>query len=94
MANDTSLDWAENICFSKTAAVAACTMNQTHTGDLALVLNWIYYLDVISKFSIRHFDRRQAGSIVCAKREHLMVAAKNSPDMTNVRSPQSVLNRC
>jgi hypothetical protein len=90
MTTDTPLDWAANICFSKTSSIEIYALDQKHTGDLALVLDWVYYFDVLSKFSVRHYDRRQAGSLVCTKREHLMVAAMNSPYMTSVRFPQSV----
>ncbi|KAF2637690.1 hypothetical protein P280DRAFT_520824 [Massarina eburnea CBS 473.64] len=81
---DTPPGWTRCICFSKTASIATCDLDQPHTGDLALVLDWVYYFDVLSKFSVLHYDRREQCALDCAKREHLMVAAMNSPDMTNI----------
>ncbi|PVI01305.1 hypothetical protein DM02DRAFT_727946 [Periconia macrospinosa] len=81
---DTRVNWAHNICFIKHASIKAYDINQAHTGDSALVLYWAYYFDVISKFSIRHYERRWKAAIACAKMEQLTVVARNSPETTNI----------
>ncbi|KAF2792458.1 hypothetical protein K505DRAFT_307580 [Melanomma pulvis-pyrius CBS 109.77] len=80
----TPREWASSICYSKTASIIAFPSEQAYQGDLAVILDWVYYYDVLSKFAVRHFDRRTPGMIDCAKRKDLMVAEMNSQNKTNI----------
>lgn len=53
-ARNPHIDFATNICFSKVTSIATYAMDRRHTGDAALVLHWVYYFDVLSKFGVRH----------------------------------------
>lgn len=55
-------------------------MDQSYHGDLAVILDWVYYYDVLSKFSVRHFDRSTMGTLLCAKKKHISYTEMNSPD--------------
>ncbi|KAF2107249.1 fungal-specific transcription factor domain-containing protein [Lophiotrema nucula] len=79
-----SIDWAVAICYAKTAAINTYAADQTYIGDLALILDWVFYYDVISRFAVRHFDRRFDSMLVCARKQHLMWVEMNSPDKTYI----------
>ncbi|KAF2730490.1 hypothetical protein EJ04DRAFT_579818 [Polyplosphaeria fusca] len=76
--------WAASVCYSKTAAIATFCAEQSYQGDLALILDWVYYYDTLAKFSVRHFDRSTMGALLCAKKKHIQYAEMNSPDKTYI----------
>ncbi|KAF2015183.1 hypothetical protein BU24DRAFT_424063 [Aaosphaeria arxii CBS 175.79] len=81
---DDAPKWATNICFSKTASITSFTLDQKYHGDSALILEWVCYYVVLSKFSLRHFDRPPMSSIWCVKQDHLKGAVMNSFDANQI----------
>ncbi|KAF2470637.1 uncharacterized protein BDR25DRAFT_286748 [Lindgomyces ingoldianus] len=76
--------WAASICYCKTATIATYALDKSYEGDLALVLDWVYYYDVHSKFAVRHFDRRVVSMLDCARKKNLHYVELNSPCKTRV----------
>ncbi|CAI6341806.1 unnamed protein product [Periconia digitata] len=81
---DSRREWGYNICYVKNTSIARYATDQMHTGDSALVLHWVYYFDVISKFSVKHQMHSPQSSIECAKQFQLTEAAMNSTDDTSI----------
>ncbi|KAF2185249.1 hypothetical protein K469DRAFT_165051 [Zopfia rhizophila CBS 207.26] len=77
-------EWAADICYAKTAVIATYAPDKSYQGDPAIVLDWVYYYDVLSKFSVRHFDRRYARQLICAKKKQIMLTEMNSPRKTSI----------
>jgi hypothetical protein len=72
------------MCYVKESATATFVLDRSYYGDFAVVLDWVYYQDVISKFSIRHYDRRDPALVFCWKNNHIGLAARNSSDQSKV----------
>jgi hypothetical protein len=79
-----TVEVATRLCYSKTAAINTFELDQSYQGDLGLILDWVYYYDVLSKFGIRHFSGRQRRMLVCAQKKHLTYVEMNSPDIDTV----------
>lgn len=75
---------ATRMCYSKTSAINTFELGQSYQGDLALILDWVYYYDVLSKFGIRHYSGKQQRMLVCAQKKHLTYVEMNSPDIDTV----------
>lgn len=85
MANtNMTVEVASRVCYSKTAAINTFDLGQSYQGDLGLILDWVYYYDVMSKFGIHHYSRAQKRMLVCAQKKHLTYVEMNSPDIDTV----------
>lgn len=52
--------WTGFFCGSKKVAKLAYEYNEAYEGDIALVLDWLFYHNVMYKFTMRHWGRRNS----------------------------------
>ncbi|OCL14685.1 hypothetical protein AOQ84DRAFT_384532, partial [Glonium stellatum] len=81
---DSPYGWAQHICKAKMAVKGAYTLDTAYQGDLALILDWVYYHDVLSKFSVRHYKQRTIDQVTCAKDKYIMYKQLASPRKTMI----------
>jgi hypothetical protein len=72
------------VCYAKTAAIGTFIAHESYYGDAAMILDWVYYYDVLSKFGIRHYKQRWDSMVSCAKKQHLAFVEKNAQENTIV----------
>ncbi|KAL2133151.1 hypothetical protein VTI74DRAFT_2812 [Chaetomium olivicolor] len=60
-ASCTSGDWTRYLCGAKHVIHAANLDELPHDADLAALLDWVYYQDVLARFSVRHWHRDANG---------------------------------
>lgn len=81
---DSPYAWAQHICKAKMAVKDIYTLDTPYQGDLALILDWVYYHDVLSKFSVRHYKQRTIGQETCARDKYIMYKQFASPKKTTI----------
>lgn len=60
--------------------------DDTFFGDEALIIDWIFYHDVMYKFSIRHWREKNSDQILLASQRKVLSKAVFSPERQVVRS--------
>jgi hypothetical protein len=51
--------WISYICGVKQMVEIARQYNPTHNSDISLMLGWVYYFDIMARFTIRHWRTEQ-----------------------------------
>ena len=74
-----SLSWAIFFCGTKKIAKTVHRQNNTYEGDPALILDWVFYHDVMYKFSIRHWSDKLEQQILLAAEDKIVSKAVFSP---------------
>lgn len=74
-----SLNWAIFFCGTKKIAKTVHRQNNTYEGDPALILDWVFYHDVMYKFSIRHWSDKLEQQILLAAEDKIVSKAVFSP---------------
>lgn len=57
--------WSFYLCGAKKIIHAAAVTAKLHQNDTAIVMDWIYYHEVMSEFSIRHWLEADAVDNFC-----------------------------
>jgi hypothetical protein len=86
------LSWSIFFCGTKTITGRVTQKNDTYYGDRALILDWVFYLDIMYKFSnvIRHWTDKNDDQIKLAAREKIISKAIFSPERQIVRSHHNI----
>ncbi len=63
----------------KKIALSVHREGNTYDGDAALILDWVFYHDVLYKFSIQHWDRKAAQQTSLAGDKKIVSKAVFSP---------------
>lgn len=58
--------------------------HDTYFGDEAMIIDWIFYHDAMYKFSIRHWQKRNADQIHLAEQKKVLSKAVFSPERQTV----------
>ncbi|KAJ9144113.1 Fungal specific transcription factor domain-containing protein [Pleurostoma richardsiae] len=74
-----SLSWAIFFCGTKKIARTVHERDNTYEGDQALILDWVFYHDVMYKFSIRHWEDKVEQQRLLAADEKIVSKAVFSP---------------
>ncbi|KAI5456939.1 fungal-specific transcription factor domain-containing protein [Mariannaea sp. PMI_226] len=70
---DTSdLSWSIFFCGTKRIAKLVTQKHETYFGEEALIVDWIFYSDVMYKFSIRHWENKNIDQIQLASQEKIL----------------------
>ncbi|TFB01675.1 hypothetical protein CCMA1212_006371 [Trichoderma ghanense] len=78
---DTSdLSWSIFFCGTKRIANLVTKTDDTFFGDEALIIDWIFYHDVMYKFSIRHWREKNRDQIQLASQRKVLSKAVFSPE--------------
>jgi hypothetical protein len=80
-----SLSWAIFFCGTKKIARTVHERDNTYEGDQALILDWVFYHDVMYKFSIRHWEDKVEQQRLLAADEKIVSKAVFSPLRQAVR---------
>jgi len=67
------------MCGCKQIARRIHQPNNTYDGDAALIMDWVFYHDVLYKFSIRHWSHRVQDQVLLAADEKIISKAVFSP---------------
>ena len=59
-------DWATHVCNAKKAARYVYSLDRSYTGDVRILLEWMFYHDAVSRFSAGHWSHRSEGMIACS----------------------------
>ncbi len=86
VAEGSSLSWAIFFCGCKKIARFVHTPNQTYEGAYALIVDWIFYHDVMYKFTIAHWVQRNWDQVGLAEGRKILSKAVFSPQRQVVRS--------
>lgn len=83
---DTSeLSWSIFFCGTKRIVNLVTKTDDTFFGDEALIIDWIFYHDVMYKFSIRHWREKNTDQILLASQRKVLSKAVFSPERQVVR---------
>ncbi|EGR47030.1 uncharacterized protein TRIREDRAFT_109410 [Trichoderma reesei QM6a] len=78
---DTSeLSWSIFFCGTKRIVNLVTKTDDTFFGDEALIIDWIFYHDVMYKFSIRHWREKNTDQILLASQRKVLSKAVFSPE--------------
>ncbi|KAL7809082.1 fungal-specific transcription factor domain-containing protein [Trichoderma gracile] len=78
---DTSeLSWSIFFCGTKRIVNLVTKTDDTFFGDEALIIDWIFYHDVMYKFSIRHWREKNKDQILLASQRKVLSKAVFSPE--------------
>ncbi|KAL6875812.1 fungal-specific transcription factor domain-containing protein [Trichoderma longibrachiatum] len=78
---DTSdLSWSIFFCGTKRIVNLVTKTDDTFFGDEALIIDWIFYHDVMYKFSIRHWREKNSDQILLASQRKVLSKAVFSPE--------------
>ncbi|KAB5578900.1 hypothetical protein GE09DRAFT_1091434 [Coniochaeta sp. 2T2.1] len=78
--DSSELSWSIFFCGTKTIAGGVTRTNDTYYGDRALLLDWIFYLDTMYKFSIRHWRDKNSDQIQLAGQKKIISKAIFAPE--------------
>ncbi|KAL7785832.1 fungal-specific transcription factor domain-containing protein [Trichoderma ceciliae] len=82
---DTSdLSWSIFFCGTKRIANLVTKTDDTYFGDEALIIDWIFYHDVMYKFSIRHWREKNKDQIQLAAQKKVLSKAVFSPERQTI----------
>ncbi|KAM0261021.1 hypothetical protein ACHAQJ_002460 [Trichoderma viride] len=82
---DTSdLSWSIFFCGTKRIASFVTKTDDTYFGDEALIIDWIFYHDVMYMFSIRHWREKNLDQIQLASQRKVLSKAVFSPERQNI----------
>ncbi|KAI3317775.1 hypothetical protein HD806DRAFT_514283 [Xylariaceae sp. AK1471] len=59
-ASQTSGDWTQYLCGAE-KVIRTTSLNTTHDQDAASVLDWVYYHEVMGRFTLKHWDDQGKG---------------------------------
>lgn len=71
-------------CNAKQAAKYVYNENTLHDGELGLLLEWIYYHDALSAFSVSHFNAAPPEMKLCMTDHQVRRAIRLNADPTRV----------
>ncbi|RFU74387.1 hypothetical protein TARUN_7862 [Trichoderma arundinaceum] len=74
------LSWSIFFCGTKRIANLVTKTDDTYFGDEALIIDWIFYHDVMYKFSIRHWREKNRDQIQLAAQRKVLSKAVFSPE--------------
>ena len=74
-----SLSWSVFFCGTKQIANHVHEPNRTYDGELALILDWVFYHDAMYKFSVTHWVQRNWDQTALAKQTGIISKAVFSP---------------
>ncbi|KAL7947567.1 fungal-specific transcription factor domain-containing protein [Trichoderma barbatum] len=78
---DTSaIGWSIFFCGTKRIANQVTQTHDTYFGDRALLMDWIFYYDVMYKFSIQHWKNKNNEQIELAKQKKIISKAIFAPE--------------
>ncbi|KAK5996189.1 hypothetical protein PT974_04617 [Cladobotryum mycophilum] len=80
------LSWSIFFCGTKKIASLVTQKNNAYFGDEALIMDWIFYHDVMYKFSICHWMDKNMDQIELAAQEKIMSKAVFSPERQTIVS--------
>ncbi|EHK18365.1 uncharacterized protein TRIVIDRAFT_77131 [Trichoderma virens Gv29-8] len=82
---DTSdLSWSIFFCGTKRIANFVTKTDDTYFGDEALIIDWVFYHDVMYKFSIRHWREKNKDQIQLAAQRKVLSKAVFSPERQTI----------
>lgn len=81
------MSWAIFFCGTKKIAKTVHRHDNTYEGDPALILDWVFYHDVMYKFSIRHWNDKLDQQKMLAAEDKIVSKAVFSPLRQVVRLP-------
>ncbi|OIW23748.1 hypothetical protein CONLIGDRAFT_636998 [Coniochaeta ligniaria NRRL 30616] len=70
--DSSALSWSIFFCGTKTIARGVTKTHDSYYGDRALLLDWIFYLDTMYKFSIRHWSDKNDDQINLAGQKKII----------------------
>ncbi|KFX91311.1 hypothetical protein V490_05979 [Pseudogymnoascus sp. VKM F-3557] len=82
--NTPDLSWTIFFCGTKRIANLVTEKDDTYFGEKALLMDWIFYHDVMYKFSIRHWDNKNSDQIELAGQRKLISKAVFAPERLSV----------
>ncbi|KAF2763211.1 hypothetical protein EJ05DRAFT_496039 [Pseudovirgaria hyperparasitica] len=86
--SDAPYSWALDVCYAKKALGAMeIPTNSPVTSDESLLLDWVTYHDVMSKFSITHYVDRQEDQVECANNKCLRQKQMSASSKTKISGP-------
>ncbi|KAI9742119.1 MAG: hypothetical protein M1834_000509 [Cirrosporium novae-zelandiae] len=63
--SDSASTWTWYACGAKNIVKTVYASNKIYIGDPAILLDWVYYHDTLSKFSLRHWKQRTVAQSTC-----------------------------
>jgi hypothetical protein len=69
---------------AKQLAKRIYTLDRVYEGDARIILNWMFYHDVLNKFSARHWGHRTSIMMGCAQDNYIIKAALQSGTASKV----------
>jgi hypothetical protein len=79
------MSWTVFFCGCKRISKMVYGHDETYEGDLATLLDWVFYHDVLYKFSIRHWTQRVEEQRQLAKETKIISKQIYSPLRSVVR---------
>lgn len=82
--DSSDLSWSIFFCGTKRIAGLVTQQHESYVGDEALIMDWIFYHDVMYKFSIKHWQTKNEDQIQLAAQEKIISKAIFSPERQTV----------
>ena len=82
--SDTRDQWAVHACDAKITGKQVFYLEQAYDGESAIVLDWLLYHDVMSKFSSQLWIQRTTGHEECAQDDQIRKRALLLPRRSKV----------
>lgn len=82
--DSSDLSWSIFFCGTKRIAGLVTEEHESYGGDEALIMDWIFYHDVMYKFSIKHWQKKNEDQIQLAAQEKIISKAVFSPERQTV----------
>ncbi len=73
------MSWAVFFCGTKRLTNLVHESGQSYDGDMALVIDWVFYHDTMYKFSILHWLQKQHQHMWLAQQRKIISKAETSP---------------
>ena len=80
------MSWTVFFGGAKTIAFGVIQPHDTYHGDMALILDWMFYHGVMYRFAIHHWHDKNADQIKLAAQKGIVSKAVFAPERQIVRS--------
>ena len=79
------LNWAVFFCGTKRLVNLVHQTGKSYDGDVALIIDWVFYHDAMYKFSILHWQQRRPQHMWLAQQRKIISKTDTSPLWQTVR---------